>query len=107
MSLIMNDALIRERFHKQRLWRFHASPNTLVVDELGLKHGKCRADIAVINGHLAGYEIKSDEDSLDRLEEQVEVYSAVFDRATVVVGTKHVGSIRSVVPRWWGIVPTT
>jgi hypothetical protein len=41
---------------------------------------------------------------LDRLEEQVGAYSAVFDRATVVVGAKHLGSVRSLVPRWWGIV---
>src|SRR6266700_7087227 len=100
----MNDTLIRECFHRQRLWRHRASPNTIVVDELGLKHGKCRADIAVINDHLAGYEIKSDEDSLSRLEQQVEVYGAVFDRATAVVATKHARSIRSAIPRWWGIV---
>jgi hypothetical protein len=55
----MNDPLIRKAFHCSFLQKEHAAPTTLVVDELGLEHGKCRADIAVINGHLIGYEIKS------------------------------------------------
>jgi len=63
----MNDAGIRRNLHCKKLRRHHVDPDTLVVDELGLKHGKCRADIAVINGHLMGYEIKSDDDSLRRL----------------------------------------
>jgi len=100
----MNDAQIRSSFHSKKLRRYHADPDTLVVDELGLKHGRCRADIAVINGHLIGYEIKSDDDSLHRLAQQVETYSAVFDRATAVVGRRHLGDVKKLVPRWWGIV---
>ena len=100
----MNDALIRENFHRKILHRYHSAPDVLVLDELGLKHGKCRADIALVNGRLIGYEIKSDDDSLERLEDQVAVYNAVFDRATLIVGAKHAKSVRSLVPRWWGIV---
>ena len=58
----MNDMLIRESFHRQVLKRYRRSPHTLVLNELGLRHGKCRADIAVVNGSLTGYEIKSDDD---------------------------------------------
>lgn len=100
----MNDALIRENFHRQVLGRYHSAPNVLVVDELGLIHGKGRADIAVVNGHLVGYEIKSDDDSLDRLSEQVAMYDAVFDRNTIVVGERHAKKIRSQVPKSWGIM---
>jgi hypothetical protein len=100
----MNDAQIRESFHRKRLRRHHACPDTLVLDELGLKHGRCRADIAVINGQLIGYEIKSNEDCLRRLVEQIKAYSDVFDRATVVVGTKHAEAVYSLVPEWWGII---
>jgi len=100
----MNDAQIRSSFHSKKLRRHHATPDTLVVDELGLKHGKFRADIAVINGHLIGYEIKSDDDSLHRLARQVEAYNAVFDRATAVVGQRHVGGVENLTPPWWGIV---
>ena len=100
----MNDAAIRESFHRKRLRRHHAARDTLVVDELGLMHGKCRADIAVINGHLIGYEIKSDEDTLDRLEQQVPAYGAVFDCATVVIAERHARDVDGCVPEWWGIV---
>lgn len=101
---LMNDALIRENFHRKVLGRYHSAPDVLVVDELGLKHGRCRADIALVNGRLFGYEIKSDEDSLDRLDQQVELYSAVFDRATIIVGGRHLKAVHSLVPKWWGIV---
>jgi len=101
---IMNDRQIREFFHRKRLRRHHADGDTVVVDELGLKHGRRRADIAVVNGHLIGYEIKSDEDSLCRLDEQIKAYGDVFDRATVIVGTKHADAVFSLVPEWWGII---
>jgi len=100
----MNDADIRQSFHRKRLRRHHARQNTLVIDELGLNHGRCRADIAVINGHFVGYEIKSNNDSLRRLEEQVKSYSAVFDRIFVVVGERHINSIHNYIPQWWGII---
>jgi hypothetical protein len=100
----MNDLQIREQFHQKRLRRYHADANTVVVDELGLKHGACRADIAVINNHLTGYEIKSDEDSFRRLPEQIRIYSAVFDYASVIVSTRRVYTLKSLIPRWWGLI---
>jgi hypothetical protein len=103
----MRDEQIRAAFHRKVLQRHHEEANTLVVDELGLKHGQRRADIAVINGHLNGFEIKGDEDSLSRLPGQVEAYSAVFDRATVVVAERHLEEIQRLLPAWWGIVVCT
>jgi hypothetical protein len=102
----MNDTQIRESFHRKKLYKHHTDQDTLIVNELGLKHGKCRADIAVINSHLIGYEIKSDEDSLRRLDKQIETYNNVFDRATVIVGTKHAKAVNSRIPDWWGIIVT-
>ena len=100
----MNDAAIRQNFHRKRLRRQHAQKNTLVIDELGLNHGRCRADIAVINGHLIGYEIKSNNDSLRRLEEQIKSYSAIFDKVSIIVGDRYINSIQSHIPKWWGVI---
>ena len=100
----MKDSQIRAAFHKKVLRRHHANAETLVVDELGLKHGRRRADIAVINDHLNGFEIKGDEDSLHRLAGQIEAYSAVFDRATLVVTGRHRQEVQDILPPWWGIV---
>jgi len=100
----MNDLEIRQNFHRKRLQRQHAQKGTLVIDELGLNHGRCRADIAVVNGHLIGYEIKSNNDSLRRLKGQVESYNSVFDRISVIVDDRYVNSIQSHIPEWWGVI---
>lgn len=101
---MMNDIEIRYNFHKKKLKRHHANRSTLVIDELGLNHGRCRADIAVVNGHLIGYEIKSDNDTLNRLTEQVKSYNAIFDKAFVVVGERYAKTITDHIPEWWGVI---
>jgi len=104
---IVRDRDVREALHKKVLREHHGDTNTLVLDELGLRHGTCRVDIAVVNGHLHGYEIKSDSDTLERLPNQVEIYGAVLDRATLVVGERHLAKARPQVPEWWGIKVVT
>lgn len=103
----MRDAEIRQSFHRKRLKRYHADRGTLVIDELGLRHGTCRADIAVVNGRLLGFEIKSDRDALSRLPSQISAYNAVFGRITIIAGERHVPGVWEVVPHWWGIVLCT
>ena len=100
----MNDPEIRQNFHRKMLHRQHARQDTLVIDELGLNHGRCRADIAVVNGYLVGYEIKSDNDSLRRLRDQITAYNAVFDKAFIIVGNRHINSIQDHIPKWWGVI---
>ena len=75
-----------------------------MLEELGLCRGFARVDLAVVNGRLHGYEIKSDRDSLRRLPGQVEMFSKVFDRLTLVVGERHQASACRKIPRWWGIL---
>lgn len=103
----MNDLEIRQNFHRKKLCRQHAHKDTLVIDELGLNHGKNRADIAVINGHFIGYEIKSNRDSLSRLEEQIKSYNAIFDKSYIVVGDRYINNIHKYLPPWWGIIMAT
>ncbi|MDK1081190.1 MAG: sce7726 family protein [Anaerolineae bacterium] len=100
----MNDPQIRNAFHKTVLKKHHSKSTTLVVDELGLEHGKCRADIAIINGQLIGYEIKSDVDSLNRLSSQVNIYNAVFDKASLILTERHLDEAIYIIPDWWGII---
>jgi len=100
----VNDPQIRTSFHQKCLRKHHCDSATLVVDELGLQHGKCRADIAVINGHLIGYEIKSDVDSLHRLNDQIDSYNAIFDRASAVVAACHLSEAAAMLPEWWGVI---
>ena len=77
--------------------------DTIIVEELGLCRGSVRADIAVINGLMKGFEIKSDRDTLQRLLTQAMVYSRVFDTATLVTAERHVAGAMLALPPWWGI----
>ncbi len=80
-----------------------AGEDSVVVEELGLCRGRVRVDLAVVNGSLHGYEIKSDRDSLDRLAGQADVYSKVLDQVTLVVGERHLAHAMNRIPAWWGI----
>jgi hypothetical protein len=98
-----NDKIIRAAL-KGALERLHAGDDKLrIVEEFGLEHGAIRIDIAVVNGVLHGYEIKSDRDTLLRLTEQMDAYNSVFDQVTLVVGKQHLYDAINLVPDWWGI----
>lgn len=103
-GIILGDSEIRSVL-RSRLSRKHASQShTVFIEELGLCRGQVRVDLSVVNGLLHGYEIKSDRDSLRRLSTQVELYGKVLDRATLVVGDRHLSEILDVLPIWWGIL---
>ena len=59
-----------------------------LVNELVVASSERRADLAIINGHLHAYEIKSDADSLSRLEGQVRTYLKHFDKVTLICTKK-------------------
>lgn len=99
----MRDGDLRAAVLKKVLAEHIADPRTRVVEELGLQHGARRVDIAVVNGVLHGYELKSELDTLDRLPGQIDAYSLVFDRATLVTTHKHLKEARAFLPAWWGI----
>lgn len=62
--------------------------------------------MAVVNGAINGYEIKSESDTLMRLPKQCEIYSQVFDTVTILSASKYVDDIVDIVPSWWGIIKT-
>ncbi len=99
----MNDIHMRAALKRQLLFQYRTEPDTLIIEELGVQQGASRIDLAVINGVLHGYELKSDRDTLTRLSEQAIAYAAVFDLVTLVVGERHVRRAVEVVPEWWGI----
>ncbi len=83
---------------------FLNDPDTLFIEELGLRHGSARVDFAAINGALHGYEIKSETDRLTRLPNQVKIYGTVMDSMTLVVCDKYLEPAQKIVPDWWGIL---
>jgi hypothetical protein len=103
----MNDSEIRRALKQRVLARYASNPESLVIDELGLRHGAVRVDIAVVNGMIHGFEIKGENDTLRRLPRQARIYSSVLDRATLVVSSRHLETATAIVPDWWGVKRVT
>jgi hypothetical protein len=99
----MRDIDIRIALRSTDLERFLKDGESRVVEELGIFRGNYRIDVAVVNGALHGYEIKSARDTLARLPAQAEAYSAVFNFVTLVTSASHLDRAGALVPAWWGI----
>lgn len=98
------DSHIRPALRARLLAENAESPDVLIIDELGICRGQARIDVALVNGHIHGFEIKSDRDSLRRLKGQIDFYSRVLDRATLVIGERHLAEALEVLPAWWGVI---
>ncbi|MBD2782601.1 sce7726 family protein [Xenorhabdus szentirmaii] len=99
----MKDIDVRRAVHSKILKEHHKDPDTLIIDEFTMSLGASRADIAVINGLMHGYEIKSKSDNLLRLPSQTQYYSSVMDKVTLVVSKTHVKQAMDIIPDWWGV----
>jgi hypothetical protein len=104
MMQATKDKEIRLALHDKKLRAYREAPDTIVVDELGLSHARARIDVAVINGCVHGYEIKSSLDSLDRLPSQLALYSQCLEKLTLVCAPRHTGGIEKIAPEWCGIL---
>lgn len=82
----------------------YCTNDTLIVNELDICGGTSRIDVAVINGKLHGYEIKSEQDNLRRLDDQITSYNLVFNTLSIAVSEKHVSEVEQIIPDWWGIL---
>ncbi len=67
----------------------------------------CKADTVVLNGTSNAYEIKTDYDSIDRLERQLQAYRRVFDRVHVVTSEKQLGKVMASVDGDVGVIVLT
>jgi hypothetical protein len=66
--------------------------------------GECKADLAILNGTAKVYEVKSERDSLSRLERQVAAYEQVFAQVYVIAAENHVDAVIASVPEDVGIL---
>jgi hypothetical protein len=104
MGQALRDVDVRRAVYARLLARAAEHPDTLVIDELGVDHGACRIDIAVINGRIRGLEIKAEADTLTRLPIQVVAYGSVVDRASLIVAPRHLEAALMIIPGWWGVI---
>jgi len=71
----------------------HLCEDAVVINELVVADNRRRADIVVAGEKLHAFEIKSDHDTLSRLDGQIEVFDAHFDEVTVVCGSRYADAI--------------
>lgn len=89
----------------KRLLGRHSLDTTTMLSEFRV--GKNIADCVIINGHSTCYEIKTEYDTLIRLEEQLTSYSQLFDRVYVVSDEKYLSNVESLAPNHVGIIQLT
>jgi len=99
----MRDLDVRTAVRAQLAAAHADDDDTRIVEEMGIWSGSVRVDVAVINGELAGWELKSARDNLRRLPVQAELYSQVFDRMTIVTALNHLNGCMEQLPEWWGV----
>lgn len=102
------DAIMHDADVRQATWKMinkrkcNNGPDVLKIDEFDLCC-EVRADIAIINGHITGYELKSAKDNLRRLPKQVLYYSKIMDYCNLVVSDNHLEKAMEIIPDYWGI----
>lgn len=80
----------------------HGLKNASMLTEFRVR--ECKADVAILNGTSTVYEIKSERDSLSRLERQIAAYGKVFANVYVIAAEDHVSSVLSSVPSYVGVM---
>ena len=87
-----NEYFFKNTILNKLLIEKHDIYNTAALTELPI--GESKADFIMINGKGVVYEIKTDLDSLTRLESQIKDYYKVFSYVYVVVSKKHIQKVK-------------
>lgn len=87
--------------HKVLLGR-HSLRTAVMLNEFRV--GTSKADTAILNGTSSVYEIKSERDTLARLEHQVSSYSKVFANVNIITGENHLSNVLAMVPGDVGVL---
>lgn len=108
----LNPIEIRESLKIWVTQRFELGKGDILIDELGFYNKSpsstvdksFRADLALANGRLVGFEIKSEKDSLKRWEAQKVAYTNVFDEVWLCSHAKHLSKAIETTPDHIGVI---
>ena len=81
---------------------YHSLNTACMINEFRV--GRSKADTVLFNGTATAYEIKSERDTLSRLEDQVSDYYKVFPYVNVIAGENHIQALESLFPKNIGIL---
>lgn len=101
-SNIRNEYVYRAALVRNVLIGTHSLATASMLTEF--RTGNSKADLVILNGTATVYEIKSERDSLVRLEKQVSDYQKVFAKIYVIAGADHIDGVANLVPDRVGIM---
>lgn len=102
-----NEYIYKNILVNKILLGIHSLNTSFMISELPV--ASCKADMVILNGTSTVYEIKTELDSLDRLERQICAYKKAFDMINVVTSDRHgqIQPIEELLPREIGIISLT
>lgn len=99
--------LIMALYPCERLVKYHLVKKSIKrskeVTIFEMNVGNSRLDIGKINGSSFVYEIKTELDSLNKLEKQINDYSKVFEYINIVIHPKHLKKTMEIIPEYCGV----
>jgi len=101
-KIYRNEYIYKAALTHKILLGTHSLNTAVLLNEF--RTGKNIADTVIVNGTSTVYEIKSERDSLTRLEEQITSYRNVFAKVNVIAGGNHIKQIKSLIPHDIGIL---
>ncbi|MDH0031520.1 MULTISPECIES: sce7726 family protein [unclassified Acinetobacter] len=99
---ILNDAEIRTCLVNW-LNQKKVSPQH-ILNELSISDGLARPDLIAIYSYSHCYEIKGDNDQIERIAKQYDHYQSSFKKNTLVTTAKNLEKALNILPSTWGIV---
>ncbi|NIY48805.1 sce7726 family protein [Cedecea colo] len=101
-SGIRNEYVYRAALTHNLLLGKHSLRTASLLTEFRI--GSCKADMIILNGTGTVYEIKSDRDSLVRLDNQIINYKKAFSKIYVIAGSAHIDEILDKTPKDIGVL---
>ncbi len=100
--MILNDADIRPSLI-QFLSSKAIKPKR-IIEELHVHRGNAIADVVTIHSEAHCYEIKGDQDKIDRLFRQAQFYNKAFNKITLVTTERKLKEALKKTQDFWGII---
>lgn len=83
----------------------HSLDTSVLIPEMYVENSK--ADIVIFNGTSTVYEIKTELDSLNRLESQLKSYLKCFDKVYIVTTLENIKKLENIIPDRVGLIEVT
>jgi hypothetical protein len=101
---VRKDADIRSDLVAWLLAAHQEDADVRICHEFKVRSRSARADLVLLNGEMAGFEIKSDVDTVARLSKQITAFASVMDKVHVVATQKNIDKVKKIAPDWCGII---